>query len=306
MRKNSKYLFIIIGICAVVFICSIVAFLPTPTPNVAHGKSWLSKVSDDTKLTDLSLPGTHDSGAEHSLYDIAGKCQDLDISQQLAIGVRFLDIRLQLRNDKLFIVHSFVDQGIKFSTILRQIQNFLLENSSEFLIVSIKQDADTINSTITFTQAVKKELTPATDLIDYRSSLPNTVGQIRGKMIILARYENNTIGIPAFNGWQDSTTFELGNFLIQYNYKINDVNTKKIDIKKTLDATQNTNDKLVLNFSSCYLTNAFPPTYAGTCAKNINPWLLDVIRSHPKKTGVIVADFITAELCKTIFERNYL
>ena len=78
---------------------------------------WLSKVNDSKLITEMSIPGTHDSGATHSFFDVAGKCQDLSIKTQLKIGVRFFDIRLQQVNNKLNVVHSFVDQKTKFENV---------------------------------------------------------------------------------------------------------------------------------------------------------------------------------------------
>ena len=68
---------------------------------------WMSKVNDSKLITEMSIPGTHDSGATHSFFDVAGKCQDLSIKSQLKIGVRFFDIRLQQVNNKLNVVHIF-------------------------------------------------------------------------------------------------------------------------------------------------------------------------------------------------------
>jgi hypothetical protein len=61
-----------------------------------------------------------------------------------------------------------------------------------------------------------------------------------------------------------------------------------------------------LNFTSCYLDPAFPPTYAGTAALEINPWFLNVISDNNDKLGIVVADFITEELAKAIYMRNFI
>ena len=62
---------------------------------------WMAQLNDDATLKSLTIPGTHDSGALHSIAEISSKCQSLAIKDQLKIGVRFLDIRLQLVGDKL-------------------------------------------------------------------------------------------------------------------------------------------------------------------------------------------------------------
>ena len=62
-------------------------------------------------------------------------------------------------------------------------------------------------------------------------------------------------------------------------------------------------NRLVLNFTSCYLDNAFPPTYAGTAAKSINGWLLDNL-DNDMHLGIMVVDFITFEISENIYRRN--
>ena len=112
-KKRTLFLFLS------VILVSLFAFLPikkTDFPDVSS--EWMKYVDDNTKLTELSIPGTHDSGARHSIGDVAGKCQDMSIADQLASGVRFLDIRLKLNNNKLVVVHDFVDQDLVFDDVI--------------------------------------------------------------------------------------------------------------------------------------------------------------------------------------------
>ena len=63
--------------------------------------TWMSKLDDNTNITDLTIPGTHDSGANFDVPILppliyvpdTSKNQDLSIRNQLNIGVRYLDIR---------------------------------------------------------------------------------------------------------------------------------------------------------------------------------------------------------------------
>ena len=121
-------------------ILTLVAVLPMQNGK-ADRSDWMADLEDDASLNSLTIPGTHDSGALHSIADISGKCQTLTIREQLKIGVRFLDIRLQLVDNKLKVVHSFVDQMTDFEDTLSDMVNFIRNNGSEFLIVSIKEDA---------------------------------------------------------------------------------------------------------------------------------------------------------------------
>ena len=299
MKKREWICFSVI---IVSLIMSIFAFLPI---NKSYKVDpWMSKVSDNTKIKDLSIPGTHDSGAMHSLFDVAGKCQDVSIIKQLDMGVRFFDIRLQLVDNELNVVHSFVDQELKFEWVLNYYKNFLKDYNSEFIIMSIKEDAESKDSSKSFKDVLVSLLAKYNDYICYDNKLPETVKEARGKVYILSRYELD-FGISAYQGWKDSTTFELNDLYVQDNYCINDIDEKKKDIKATLEYSKNNNDKLVLNFTSCYIDGAFPPSYAGSAAKEINPWFIDYINENENdRLGIIVADFMTGELATAIYRRN--
>ena len=300
---KNKILIALIMIVSTIII-SIFAFVSFDRKYDEISIDWMSKVSDDVNILDLSIPGTHDSGAQHSIADVAGKCQDLSISSQLEIGVRFLDLRLQLVNDEFRVVHSFVDQDLKFKTVVEDLYSFIKNYNSEFLIISIKEDNSAVNSTIAFDQALIKALKPYEDVFMLNESkLPKTLGEARSKIYILSRFSGD-IGIPAYFGWNDDDSFELDDLYIQDNYNISDIEEKKTDILNTIKYANDNPNKLVINFTSCYLDPGFPPTYAGTTALAINPWLKDEISKNNDKLGIMLIDFIDEKLSKAIYMRN--
>lgn len=268
--------------------------------------AWMSSVKDDMKLIDMSIPGSHDSGATHSIFDVAGKCQELNVKQQLNIGTRFFDLRLQLVGDEFRIIHGPVDQKLKFKSVLKDLTSFIKKYDSEFLIVSIKQEDSSINNTRSFEEVLKENLDEFSDYISFDKELPSLVKEARGKIHILSRHYLD-FGYPSYSGWMDDTTFTLGELYVQDNYCIDSIEEKKEDIKSTINRSNDvSNDKLVINFTSCYLDNAFPPSYAGTAAKYINPWFNDYIKEHDDfKLGVVVSDFINKEIAELIYRRNY-
>lgn len=300
--KNKTLITLIMIISTIVI--SIFAFVSFDRKYDEISIDWMSKVSDDVNILDLSIPGTHDSGAQHSIADVAGKCQDLSISSQLEIGVRFLDLRLQLVNDEFRVVHSFVDQDLKFETVVEDLYSFIKNYNSEFLIISIKEDNSGVNSTISFDQALIKALKPYEDVFMLNESkLPKTLGDARSKIYILSRFSGD-VGIPAYFGWNDDDSFILDDLYIQDNYNISDIEEKKTDILNTIKYANNNPNKLVINFTSCYLDPGFPPTYAGTTALSINPWLKEEISKNNDKLGIMLIDFIDEELSKAIYMRN--
>lgn len=302
--SNKKTVIIKISIVICMILITLLAFIPI---NKNYKPvTWMKNINDNTLITEMAIPGSHDSGATRSLFDVSGKCQDLDISKQLNIGVRFLDIRLKLLNNELVVVHSFVDQKLKFNKVLDDINDFITKNKSEFLIISIKEDDSPKNSNIDFDETVISQLSKYKTIV-FDNTLPKTLKEARGKVYILNRFTNEEIGIHAYSGWHDSTSFELNNLYVQDNYCINDFETKKNDILNTFNYSNINNDKLILNFTSCYLDNAFPPTYAGSIAKNINNWLLEYIpNDNDNISGIIIMDFVTEKLVRQIYmENNY-
>ena len=104
-------------------------------------------------------------------------------------------------------------------------------------------------------------------------------------------------------GTSDHTPLRADAFDRTDDEKIELIQKNVEDILNTLNYSKNNTDKLVLNFTSCYLDNEFPPTYAGKAARLINPWLIKQIDNNDK-LGIIVADFITLELAQSIYMRN--
>ena len=287
-------------------VVSLLAMIPINNSYSKDVNPWMSKVSDDTRIIDMSIPGTHDSGATHSLFDVAGKCQDLSVKQQLNVGTRFFDLRLQLVGEEFRIIHGPADQNLKLKSVLKDLTSFVKEYNTEFLIISIKQEDSSKDNTRSFEEVLSDNLKEYEDVISFSNELPSTVKEARGKIHIISRYDLD-YGYPAYSGWSDDTTFTLNDLYVQDHYCVDSAEDKKQDIISTIEVSNSsTNDKLVINFTSCYLDIPFPPTYAGTAALGINPWFIDYINEHSEdKLGIVVADFMTKELAESIYRRNY-
>lgn len=301
MNKNIiKYATLII----LSIILTLVAVLPMQKGK-ADRSDWMADLDDDASLNSLTIPGTHDSGALHSLAEISGKCQSLSVEEQLKIGVRFLDIRLQLVDNELKVVHSFVDQLTDFEDVLDDLVAFIRNHEGEFLIVSIKEDASPKRSDRMFADALEEMLLSYPE-INTERALPESVGEARGAIHIVARYKNSTIGLPCYDGWKDDDTFVLGDIYIQDNYRVPNAEEKIADIRSTYSVAMEKNHALVLNFTSCYLETCFPPIYAGLPAHKINrDTQKALLNEYDGPLGVLVCDFMTAELADAIIGRNF-
>ena len=258
---------------------------------------WMSKIADSTSLRDINMPGSHDTMALYSIGDLAGQCQSLSLENQLNLGVRFLDIRLKEDNNKLKAVHGFIDQRASFNEITSVIESFIKQNPTEMIIMSVKEEANASKSDISFEDSLKTYLTD--DVYYLGTNLPSTLGEVRGKVVLLSRYSNSTIGIPAFSGWADSSSFTLPNDIyVQDTYKIKSTEQKQNEIVSCFNETGHA---LKINFLSAYKEGYFPPSYAPSAANDINPWINQEISKYNDR-GIVLYDFVNESNMNAFFK----
>jgi len=272
---------------------------------------WMASLTDDTSLFTLAIPGSHDSGALSSIYDLAGKCQDASIGDQLLMGVRFLDIRLGENNGTLSVIHGFIDEKQSAENVFATCLGYLRDHPQEGLLVSVKNERASSDNAV-FEKALKNLISSFSgNAFRLSQSLPTKLGEIRGKIVIFSRYASSSIGIPCGEGWNDpedassANSFDLpGNnpIHVQDHYKLKDNDSKWAEIASAIEYSQQNPKALTLNFTSGYLVSSFPPSYSVSTAKAINPKLLSSLPvSHP---GVYVSDFVSEGLASALLEGN--
>ena len=88
-----------------------------------HNMDWMKDIPDETKISEMTIPGTHDSCA---LFGICcARTQTWTLVEQMKAGIRYFDIRLRRINDTLRAYHAFVDQKETFDKILAYTFDFL-------------------------------------------------------------------------------------------------------------------------------------------------------------------------------------
>jgi 1-phosphatidylinositol phosphodiesterase len=105
------------------------------TEFISH-TSWMRDIPDDAPVTTLSIPGTHNSGCVGGPFGLA-QTQNLDLSEQLDAGIRFLDIRLAQYQDNLFLHHDVVYMGKSYADVLDACSNFLHKHPTETILMSV-------------------------------------------------------------------------------------------------------------------------------------------------------------------------
>lgn len=160
------------------------------------GPCWMSHVDDDKFLDELSIPGTHDSGTcsvdnDTEPQSSQVKCQQDYIPTQLLEGIRYFDIRLGGGNDP-GICHGdyylFKKDGhyLHLSDVIGYFKTFLSENPREALIMLASRGNDEATDD-SVTTAFAKVMGDNPDLF-YTSSHVPTLGEVRGKIVLLRRF----------------------------------------------------------------------------------------------------------------------
>lgn len=160
------------------------------------GPCWMGNVHDNKFLDELSIPGTHDSGTCSVDNDTEPqtsqvKCQQDYIPTQLLEGIRYFDIRLG-KGDDPGIDHGgfylFKKDGnfLHLSDVIGYFTTFLKENPTEALIMLVSRGNDEATDE-GITTAFAKVMDENPDLF-YTSSRVPTLGEVRGKIVLLRRF----------------------------------------------------------------------------------------------------------------------
>ena len=56
---------------------------------------WMNYISNEELLSEINLPGTHDSCTCCVQFAFISKCQSMSITEQFNCGIRLLDVRVE-------------------------------------------------------------------------------------------------------------------------------------------------------------------------------------------------------------------
>jgi len=178
--------------------------------SVLLAENWMSRLPDDAYVAALSIPGAHDAATGYGFSGFIGlfgnryaRTQDLDISQQWAVGVRAFDLRPSVYKDYINIHHGIMPTKMRFDQALKLLCDSLQRNPSEFVIIHMLHAADGDKVKNTYNTRIQQLLRQdrfKRFLVDFRPDLK--VREMRGKILILSRdhYSDSPIG-GIFIGW---------------------------------------------------------------------------------------------------------
>ncbi len=282
--------------------------------NGVEKTDWMKCLPDTLPMCKISIPGTHDSGTTRGGRML--KTQAVGIPAQLQQGIRAFDIRLEKKNGKLGIFHSYAFQKIYWEDdVLPAFISFLQAHPSETLIVSLKKEGGELQDYASLLSASLSDPANRNYFVqDYHPEL--RLKDCRGKILFLHR-DPAMDDYPgaACVGWKDNATCLLtlrnkdgkeGVVLLQdeYQYESDKDAGKKIEV-----CVNNFNKISAEPVSSCRWGISFvsatglPSGTPAVFAQKINGPVVDYLKKADKwNCGIVFIDFIDRQGGKELVE----
>lgn len=298
---------------------------------------WLGMVKDDTKVCKLSIPGTHDTMTGMGFYqpvlkyifNLTAISQVSTLGEQMNSGLRFFDIRPVVSTDTiakkkiLRLTHGISELDITFEWTIDQLQAYLKAHPTEFFIAKLQFDNGFEDQKDLFALLNNVMQMPKYKGLFIENWRPDiTVGEMRGKILWLSRYDLRTLQ-PLYHypivycDWpdEDPDIEEDLDPVAQRNcamYNMNDTTVKarlyKQDYYKTTTATRMKNKQKtvidmmhsareanagseniwIVNHCSAY-TEVSPRGYI-TNAANLHPLVVEDMQKYEGTVGIMPMD----------------
>lgn len=293
---------------------------------IAGSEKWMADINDSLLLSQISIPGIHDAGANNVRLSFFSKCQDLSTLELLNDGYRYLDIRLGIDyvDDEpvMNIYHGFVHclenkttyfDALSLDTIINECYEFLNQNPSETILFVVKKEHG--DETVAQFEEVLSKYTNRDKWL-LTDQMP-TLGEARGKIVLFRRYEDEA-GLGTDSGiylnWaqqKDNTDLSKNyepydnnglTVYVQDRYKY-DVDSKWFAFFKTAFDTRDllVDGNVVINFLSTNGTVPYghPYRYAQTLNEQfLNMTVIDNV------LGWVIVDFGNSEIAQKIYNCN--
>jgi 1-phosphatidylinositol phosphodiesterase len=269
----------------------------------------MSAVDGTRSLSELSVPGTHESCARHEPLPGTAKCQNLSIDEQLTAGVRYFDIRCHHFRDHFDINHGPISQQLTFEDVLASVHGFLDGHPSETVILSVKEEFTPLLNTRSFEATFESYVEKDKALWYLDTSVPK-LAEVRGKAVLLRRFSaTHDLGINA-SPWADRATFSIDNsahLRIQDNYFVQNNGAKWSAITSLFEEAQKgPPGTLFLNYTSGYRPLLLDVPNVPDVANEINPKLDTFLEGGSNgRIGVLAMDFVDSGRASFVFERNF-
>ena len=284
---------------------------------VATGNNWITPLSDNLYVSQLSIPGTHDAATGNGMSISSAETQDLTLQEQWDMGIRVFDLRpgykkvrksLFKYENQLYIYHGIFESKVSWADAMSTLATNLDKNPGEFAIVVMRfeNDSPLYNNRSTWNSLMSTYLNstmPSSKKVNFSPYL--TVGDLRGKILILSRdsYADSPITGAFVSNWSHSSEGSTSGVIsgnggtaslnIQDYYDVDDTSAKLASIYSFMQLASSNTDPAVwtINHTSGYTgTSAYRKN-----AANNNPSSYNRIIARDGSascTGLMLMDFV--------------
>lgn len=288
---------------------------------------WMQELDGSTKLLNYNIAGTHDCVTQYVQLPYLARCQNLNIYEQLCLGIRALDIRVASKGKRLVMVHAFtkafntpnrLGRQMDFADVLSHCYRFLEENPSEAVVIQFKNDSGKENEKC-FDNLFNTYIKGNEDKWFLENRIP-LLDEARGRLVLIRRckmerryeYTDKNTGMD-FSKWQEqdaavpepliletSGAFKE-KFIVQDRYKYKPVPRWADCIKPFLDRARPFEGTYIINYLST--AGGFKGPFNNS--KYINARFIDYKLNNNFYYGTIYCDFPSSVLVEKIIETNF-
>lgn len=271
--------------------------------NAVQGASWMSHCPPETLITQLLLPGTHDTMTA-SCPERYYHTQIMSLEKQLMAGVRFLDLRLRR---EMKAAHREWISDIDADQIFSACAEFLSRYPREMLLVRIQNANEKKDDYEAYGAALKEKIESWEELFyHWADGAPAwmSLGACAGKIVaiecsppVMAFGRHH--GRKWAENWHENEAVSLQDL-----WDGPTIAEKQAAIRAQMD-TACWLPETVLSLSHISATNG-EPGFPDAFADALNPYSLTLLDEYPKTRGVLIYDFITPEICREVFAKNQM
>ena len=283
----------------------------------AKAENWLSELPDNVPVRELSIPGSHDaatgngfSGFSAIAARVSGITQSLSLSDQWEAGVRAFDLRPAYKagaDGHLQIYHGTLETNVSMKAAVQTLVDKLAASPKEMAVILMRHESDADSNSGSWAGAMS-DLLGEFDAHIVRFSPTITLGDARGKIIVLSRDNFNSSKAGMISGWSHSENFNdqtrasisqdgWVELYAQDFYECQTVERKYQAVTAMLNysTTQTSSAPWVINHTSGYTGSTGTNANILTLAKSLNIQTVDYLNTAAAgRTGMVFMDFAGA------------
>ena len=275
--------------------------------NIYNNENWMLNYQNKS-IINLIIPGSHNSFAlkfksfSHNDLNLPkifnpyiklwAKTQNKTITEQLNMGIRYFDIRVEEYNNIYYTVHSLL--SIELNNILNEILNFIINHPSEKIIIDINHLYNITN----YNNLQEYLLNKFNEyLIDNNiSNFTKPISEVQGNIYLFYTIDNNKI-FP--NNLINSIWYDTNNINNLCNNIINEtLQPNKLNICQCI-LTPKTED--ILN--GIFFFFFFPISLKSLTEKN-NDEMMITLNNISKNKNIIIKDFVDEDFINLCINSN--